>query len=115
MLHKITLLSIFLLFSCSGRQEYYHGYVYDGLTRKPLAKVMVKENLPGNAKSTYTDAKGYFKIENKAKSFADLIFSASTYQVDTLPTIWSQHGESLRYSFINSKPDTVFLMLEEKH
>lgn len=110
---NVILLFTCFLFSYCSPTEAYHGYVYDGLTRKPLTKVLVKERLPANAKFTYTDAKGYFRIENKKQSFTDLIFSLDKYQVDTFPSIWSQHGETLKYTFLNHTPDTVFLMLKD--
>lgn len=114
MLLKITLLAFFL-FSCSAaKQPYYHGYVYDEVTKKPLANVLVKENTLGNPKSTRTDAKGYFKIENKTQFFSDLIFSDAQHRPDTIPTAWTQHGEKMNFTFVTSKLDTAFLRSKNK-
>lgn len=114
-LRRMTLLAAIFLFSCSGtREPYYHGYVYDKITKKPLANILVRENTPGNPKSTFTDAKGYFKIENNTKFFSDLIFSDVNHLPDTIPTAWAQHGEKMNFTFVTSKLDTAFLLSKIK-
>ncbi|MBB5637083.1 hypothetical protein HDE68_002996 [Pedobacter cryoconitis] len=110
----ILLISVFLL-SCSGtRQPYYHGYVYDEITRKPVSNVLVKENIRGNPKFTRTATNGYFKIENNTQYFSDLIFSDAQHPPDTIPTAWTQHGEKLSFTFVTDKPDTAFLRSKNK-
>ncbi len=54
---------------------------------------MVKENLRSGFISGYTDKNGYFKIENRKESVADLIFSLGGYKIDTAVTVWTQHGK----------------------
>ncbi|WP_294304168.1 hypothetical protein [uncultured Chryseobacterium sp.] len=54
---------------------------------------MVKKNLRSGFISGYTDKKGYFKMENKKESVADLIFSLGGYKIDTAVTVWTQHGK----------------------
>jgi len=110
--YKITLyifLTACIITGCSRKQNFYHGYVYDLQTKKPLENVDVKENLVKDPLTGRTDKTGYFKIENTTGSIADLIFSGKDYKQDTLPTVWSQHGERLEYSFVNKNPDTIYL------
>ena len=97
-----------LIFACSGKQNFYQGYVYDLDTRKPLENVIVKEcNL--KPLSGRTDSTGYFKVENNTQSISDLVFITNTHKPDTAITVWSQHGERIEYSFLNKKPDTIYL------
>jgi hypothetical protein len=83
--------------------------VYDIETKSPLKNVLVKENLRINPKSTYTKTNGYFKIENDTEFLADLVFISTGFKQDTVVTVWSQHGESLKYKFVTSKLDTIYL------
>ncbi|WP_306354209.1 hypothetical protein [Flavobacterium sp. '19STA2R22 D10 B1'] len=106
---KFFLPVILLLLCCCKRQNFYHGYVYDQETKKPLMNVLVKESFVTNPQSATTDVKGYFKIENNTNSITDLVFSIPRYRQDTIPSVWSQHGERLEYTFLNPKPDTIFL------
>ena len=99
---------ILFLVSC-GPQGYYHGYVFDAETRKPISKVLVKENSLSGARSSYTNKNGYFKVVNQENTSSDLIFITNGYQVDTVLTRWSQHGERLEHMFTDSKSDTAFL------
>ena len=107
--NKSAFLVLVIIWCSSCRPDFYHGYVYDAETMQPLSGVNVKENSVSPIQFSHTDEKGYFKIENHTNSYRDLIFSAKGYRVDTMLTIWSQHGETISYSFINNKPDTVFL------
>ncbi|MET4083693.1 putative membrane protein [Pedobacter sp. UYP30] len=102
------LVAVFLM-QCSGIHKTYHGYVYDNQTNMPLNNVFVEENLIQNANSGRSNSIGYFEIENNKESIADLIFSLKGYKKDTVVTVWSQHGESLMYKFLNKKSDTLFL------
>ena len=108
----LNILLIFFFTQCSNQQDFYHGYVYDEQTNKPLKNVFVKENIKSNPKSTYTNFNGYFKIGNKENSISDLVFSIKGYGKDTVVTMWTQHGEQLKYKFLNSLPDTLFLKNE---
>lgn len=100
---------ILIFFGCTSKENFYHGYVYDAETKHPLKNVLVKENLDSNPKSTYTSANGYFKIENNTEFIADLVFIIDDFKKDTVVTVWSQHGETLRYKFLTSKSDTIYL------
>lgn len=107
---KVILVPIFfLLINCTKIQHYYSGYVYDEVSKKPLNKVFIKENFKENSKSTFTDARGYFKIDNKSESVGNLIFILNGYTTDTIITIWSQHGETLKYRFVGKESDTLFM------
>jgi hypothetical protein len=98
------------IISCKSKnQNFYHGYVYNNENKKPLKNVIVKENLLKNFLSSKTDSTGYFRIQNNTQSIADLIFICENFKKDTVKTIWSQHGENLKYLFLNKIPDTIFL------
>ena len=104
---QMYILLFFLLISCKNQN--YYGYIYDIDTKKPLNKVFVRENFKNNAKFTYSDENGFFKIENNTESIGDLIFNIEGYKTDTIVTIWSQHGEKLKYRFVGNNSDTLFM------
>lgn len=107
---KVILAPIFfVLINCTKLQNCYTGYVYDETSKKPLNKVFIKENFKKNSKSTFTNEKGYFKIDNKSESVGNLIFILNGYKTDTIITIWSQHGEILKYRFVGKESDTLFM------
>lgn len=107
---KIILIPIFFVFiSCTKSQNCYTGYVYDETSKKTLNKVFIKENFKENSKSTFTNEKGYFKIDNESESVGNLIFILNGYKTDTIQTIWSQHGETLKYRFVGKRADTLFM------
>lgn len=101
---------VFIVFiNCINQQNFYRGYVYDMTTKMPLYNVLIKENLKENSKSGRSDRNGYFEILNDTESSGNLIFSLEDYKSDTINTVWSQHGEKLKYRFINSKNDTLYM------
>lgn len=106
---KYLIVLIILATSCTQNSDYYHGYVYDAQTKKPLNNVLIKESIVQNPKSTHTNLEGYFRIEKNKESIADLIFSLNGFKKDTVATVWAQHGEKLMYRFLNKKTDTLFL------
>jgi len=107
--HGAALSFLMLFFFSCGPQGYYHGYVFDAETRKPISKVLVRENSLSRARSSLTNKDGYFKVANSESTSSDLIFNAKGYKVDTILTRWSQHGERLEHMFTDSKSDTAFL------
>jgi hypothetical protein len=110
---SVLIIFIFLTlvnFSCkSKKQNFYHGFVYNINDKKPIKNVLVKENFKENFLTEKTDSLGYFKIINNTGSIGELIFICDNFKTDTIPTIWSQHGEKLKYLFLNKIPDTIFL------
>jgi len=105
----ILLPVLILLINCGKLQECYSGYVYDETSRKPIKRVFIKENFSLSFKSTYSNEKGYFKINNNSESIGDLIFICNGYKTDTIVTIWSQHGENLKYKFVRKESDTLYM------
>lgn len=73
----IILLLPFILTSC---KEKYNGYIYDGISRKPLAGVQIYDI--ERKKSTSTDAQGYYSL-NWDPGFLFSI-KKSNYIIDTL-------------------------------
>ncbi|MFK7050525.1 hypothetical protein FLACOL_02146 [Flavobacterium columnare] len=98
--------------NCENFDNDYSGYVYDRSTKKPLSKVLVRENFVKNSKQAFTDSNGFFKIKNDSEAITDLVFLLNGYKSDTAVTAWSQHGEKMEYRFLNKKNDTIFLEKE---
>lgn len=106
---KIALLIVITVFvlSCKSKINYYEGYICN-MDKKPLSKVKVCKMHKLNEYSI-TDEKGFFRI-NKALNFIDdLIVFYDEKPIDTIRTVWSQHGEKIIYSFLEGKNDTLFI------
>lgn len=100
------LVLILLIFACKSSRSFYHGYVYN--SNGPLNNVQVKEDM-GNSNSTFTDSTGYFKLNKNTYLLNNLVFIKEGFKIDTIKTVWSQHGERLEYMFLNKKEDTIYL------
>ena len=100
---------LFILFffgiGCKTVNECYQGYVYD-CSHRPVEKASVTENL-AKKKITFTDKAGYFKLLRSKGIVADMIIEKEGYITDTIKTVWSHAGESLDYTFLTKKKDTV--------
>ena len=103
---KIIILLI-LTANCKQSQEFYHGYVY--YNNKPVSNVFIKEDVLNSSKNTKTDSTGFFKLQKKPSHLSNLIFTKDGFKTDTIKTVWSQHGEKIRYTFLNTKFDTLVL------
>ncbi|KQT15026.1 hypothetical protein ASG31_15600 [Chryseobacterium sp. Leaf404] len=105
-------LNIFLIFflnSCNSVPKFYEGLIFSR-EKKPLANIKVCEI--NTNKCTYTDNKGYFKLEKEKSSINDLIVYSGNKPVDTIKTFWNQHGEKMNYSFVEGKKDTLFINVQ---
>lgn len=91
---------------CSDKIEYYQGYIYNS---KNLPQANVKVIIESTNKNTFTDKNGFFKIRNNNRQLNNLIVVKNENIVDTIKTVWSQHGEKIHYSFIESQNDTLFI------
>lgn len=98
--------SLLTLYSCDSINDYYQGKVTDE-NGKALEGVMVSE-LYRN-RQTKTDATGYFKLERSPTWLGELIFSKKGFEIDTIPSVWHQAGETTEYRFV--KKDTVEIRL----
>ena len=105
----MPILILILMSNCGKSQRYYSGFVYDQTSKKPINRVLIKENFSSSFKYTYTNDKGYFKINNNSESIADLIFVCNGYKTDTIVTVWSQRGENLKYRFVRKESDTLYM------
>lgn len=94
--------------SCNTVQQPY-GHVYDSKTRLPLVGVSI--HLQRHGDLIYTDKKGFFSFEKTTVGNDHLIFSFKGYQIDTLPALFNEHGESIHYNF---QGDTIFMAPIEK-
>ncbi len=59
--------------------------------------------------SNTTAKDGYFKLSRRSNTYDYLIFFKKGYKIDTTRTVWVQSGESLGYSFLNERIDTIQL------
>lgn len=102
-------LNVFLIFflnSCNTVPKFYEGFIFNK-EKKPLSNIKVCEI--NKNKCTYTNSRGYFKLEKEKSSLNDLIVFYGNKPVDTIKTFWSQHGEKMNYSFVEGKKDTLFI------
>ncbi len=105
---KILVLSIilFTITSCSTKPAFYRGYVY--YENKPLKNVTVKK-MYDDEFSTKTDSNGYFLLQKEPNSLRSLIFEKQGFITDTIPSVWTQNGEKVKYTFLNKYSDTITL------
>ncbi len=95
------------LANCSNKPLFYKGYVYHN--GKPQAQVVVRRMHSNQDESTRTDSTGFFKLKKEPNSIHSLIFEKEGFAIDTIPTVWTQHGEKINYRFINDEKDTLFI------
>ncbi|WKL47771.1 hypothetical protein Q1W71_22840 [Flavobacterium pectinovorum] len=53
--------------------------------------------------------KAILSLKKNVSSISSLIIYNNDMPIDTIKTVWSQHGEKLNYSFIEGKNDTLFI------
>lgn len=108
---KFSFINIILISfnSCISSPSFYEGYIYSK-DKKPLENIQVCEQNKSNC--TYTDKKGFFKLKKDENMISDLIIFNNSKSLDTIKTVWSQHGEKINYSFLEGKKDTLFVHLK---
>lgn len=106
----ITLTLLILGVSCSVSPKHYQGYIYS-TKKKPLSNIKICEQ--DTEKCSKTDDFGFFRIEKNKNSINNLIVYINNSPVDTIRTVWNQHGEKINYSFLESnKKDTLFIDID---
>lgn len=105
---KISLFLIIYLIFTDCKSSSYKGYVYDGISKKPLSKVQITD-LKSNHKST-TDENGYFELKKDKNISSILVFIKKPYYSDTISTIQIQNGERQKELF---NGDTLYLLRKE--
>ena len=103
----ILIAFILMAISCKVKPKFYSGYVY--FNEKPLQGVIVKKDNQKLSDMTQTDSIGFFKLHKEPNSIYSLIFKKKGFTTDTIPSVWSQHGEKIKYTFLNKYPDTINL------
>lgn len=96
-----------MLSSCGTKPKFYRGYVF--YNKKPLVNVTIKKDNGKHHDSVRTDLTGFFKLPKEPNSIRSLIFTKKGFVTDTIPSVWTQHGEKIYYTFLNKSPDTIFL------
>lgn len=102
----IGLISLLFLNACRSTVRYYEGFIYD-TNRKPVAGLRVCEQYTENC--TKTNTSGFFQLKKDKKMIRSLIVFDGNNPIDTVSTVWNQHGEQIVYSFIESQRDTLFI------
>lgn len=94
--------------SCSDKIKFYHGYIFDS-DKKPIVGIKVYED--DNFKNySLTDKNGYFNISEENNFGGNLIVVKNDEVVlDTIWTVFSNHGDTLNYGFVNGRNDTLFI------
>ena len=104
----IFFLMFLILNGCKSSPTIYKGYVYH--ENKPLVNVsVIKEYAKDRKDSTLTDSTGYFELQKEPNSLVSLIFIKEHFRSETIPSVWTQHGEKVKYTFLNKVFDTVRL------
>ncbi|MCW3161417.1 hypothetical protein [Chryseobacterium oryctis] len=97
--------AIILLWSCSASKNY-EGYIFNN-QKKPVKNIKVCEQYTTNCITT--NDKGFFILKKDNTSIRNLVVFSNNKPIDTIRTVWSQHGEKINYSFIEGKKDALFL------
>lgn len=103
------ILSLVALCSCNKVNNFYQGKVVDK-DGKPIEGVVVGED--NIKKHTRTNKNGYFKLNRSPDWLGDLVFIKNGYRNDTIPSVWHQSGETIRYNFVED--DTTIVRLISK-
>lgn len=106
---KLKILNIFIglfISSCATTVQNYEGFIYN-TKREPIANIKICEQHKNNC--TQTDMKGFFILKRDKNSINNLIVFHNNVHVDTIKTVWRQHGEKVNYSFIEGTKDTLFI------
>ncbi len=96
---------IILLFSCITPKNY-EGYIFTK-QKKPVMNIRVCEENSTNC--TFTNKEGFFRLKKNTNSINNLIIFSNNKSIDSITTVWTQHGERVNYSFIEGRKDTLFL------
>lgn len=97
----------FILLSCKKANNFYQGRVLDE-NGKPLNGVTVMDE-SSDDNQTKTDRTGYFKLKKSPDWLGTLVFRKYGYETDTIPSVWRQAGEKVRYYFIEKDTTVVRL------
>ena len=75
-----------------------HGYVMDGVTKKPLSGVTVSAFIPGtmNSKEVMTDADGYFRFPQLPATQVTVFFDKKGYQSYKRPGVTVKEKTSVK-------------------
>ena len=108
--HIVLVLVFTLLACCNETNDFYQGVVLDE-NSLPLENVRVFEEFDIES-MTKTNKCGHFKLERPNDRLLRLVFVKEGYKTDTIPVVWSQHGESLNYRFLEN--DSSLVRLKKK-
>lgn len=98
----------FLLAGCKPSVNYYQGYIFDE-DKRPIPNATISLKSDEDKYYVQSDSLGYFKMVITPFYYDHLIIEKIGYKTDTVKTVWMQSGEKLRYCFLNTTNDTLFL------
>ncbi|WP_157822002.1 hypothetical protein [Tenacibaculum sp. Bg11-29] len=103
---RIVLIFFYIttMLSCKNEQTYYHGIIFNE-KQIPLSRVIITDGV----QSTFSNNNGYFKLYRNPNFLSELTFSKEGFETRIMKTVGTQHGESIRYKFLNMKADTLHL------
>lgn len=107
---KYLFIFLFIFLNCNSENDYYFGRVLDE-NNNPIKNAIVTVDI--FEEKTKTNNKGYFKLKRNSGWLGNLIFQKEGYLTDTIPIVWSQHGETLNYNFIEN--DTTIVKLQRSN
>lgn len=109
----LILIIAILNINCSSKNNilYYQGHVFTK-DHKPAKGIEVSEKYQPSNK-TFTDEKGFFKINKRENSISMfLILRKDKRIIDSIQIIRSSGGERQNYYFVDGRKDTIFIDLK---
>ncbi|MCS3868593.1 hypothetical protein J3D55_001509 [Chryseobacterium ginsenosidimutans] len=107
------LLILFVTFisSCTKTTpKYMHGYIYNS-QKKPLKGIKIED--PYNISlSTFTNSKGYFKINALSKG-EFLYVKKNNIKLDSIYIVRTHPERGVSYAFVEGRNDTLFIDLKK--
>lgn len=107
---KYLFIFLFIFMNCNSENDYYFGRVLDENNNPVENAIVIEDNFEGKTK---TNNKGYFKLKRNSGWLGNLIFYKEGFKTDTIPSVRSQHGETLNYNFIEK--DTTIVKLQRSN
>ncbi len=106
----IILIYLFVGISCTVTPKYYQGYIYS-TKKRPISNIKICEQ--NTDECSKTDDFGFFRIKKNENLINNLIVYNNNTPIDTIKTVWSQHGEKINYSFLENRKDALFIDIDK--
>lgn len=113
MMKNFVLLIVYIsIWSCMPKlPSYIHGHIYSYKYHKPLKGIKIED--PYNMHiNTYTDANGYFRINELTKG-EYLYVKKDNKKIDSIYYIRTHPERGEKYYFVEGRKDTLFIKINE--